>query len=144
MTDVVLHGGLILLILSLAVTTVTTRDTFAAITAYVVYGMLLGLAWVALGSIDVALTEAALGSGITGALLLRAAVYLRTKETSAEARRPTPAAHWVAGAACAALSAGLVAMVLMLPDPAPTSAPVVMAAMPATQVGNPVTGVLLA
>nr|MCU0752689.1 DUF4040 domain-containing protein [Akkermansiaceae bacterium] len=77
MSDVVLHGGLILLVLSLAVMTVVTRDTFAAITAFVVYGMLLGLAWVALGSIDVALTEAALGSGITGALLLRAAVCLR-------------------------------------------------------------------
>jgi multisubunit Na+/H+ antiporter MnhB subunit len=144
MSDVVLHGGLILLVLSLAVMTVVTRDTFAAITAFVVYGMLLGLAWVALGSIDVALTEAALGSGITGALLLRAAVCLRDKEAAAEVRRPGRAAHRVSGLVCAAIAAGLAAMVLMLPDPAPSLAPAVMESLPATQVKNPVTGVLLA
>jgi multisubunit Na+/H+ antiporter MnhB subunit len=144
MSEAILHGGLILLILGVAAATVFTRDTFGAITAFVVYGLLLGVAWVTLGSIDVALTEAALGSGITGALLLRAASCLRHTEKAAESRRAGPVSHWVAGLACAALTAALIAMVLSLPDPAPTLAPLVMEALPATEVGNPVTGVLLA
>jgi multisubunit Na+/H+ antiporter MnhB subunit len=144
MSDAVLHGGLILLVLGLALTAVLTRDTFASITAFVVYGMLLGLAWVALGSIDVAMTEAALGSGITGALLLRAASCLRDKEAAAESRRPGIAERWVAGVVCTAVAGGLAAVVLMLPDPAPTLAPVAVESLPVTEVKNPVTGVLLA
>lgn len=142
--DAILHGGLILLILSVASATVVLRDTFAAITAFVVYGLLLGLAWVALGSIDVALTEAALGGGITGALLLRAASCLRPTEQATEARRPGRAAHWLAGVVCAAITAGLIAMVLLLPDPAPTLASLASENLPATEVKNPVTGTLLA
>jgi multisubunit Na+/H+ antiporter MnhB subunit len=144
MSEAILHGGLILLIIGVAAATVFTRDTFGAITAFIVYGLLLAVAWVTLGSIDVALTEAALGSGITGALLLRAASRLRRSEKAAEAKRAGPAAHGLAGLACAALTAALIAVVLALPNPAPTLAPRAMEALPATQVGNPVTGVLLA
>lgn len=144
MSDMILHGGLILLVLAVAITTVVTRDTFAAITAYVVYGLLLGLAWVALGSIDVALTEAALGSGITGALLLRAASILRHTEEAAESKRPGRLARWAAGLVCAGVTVGLITVVVLLPEPAPSLAPVAMESLAATQVGNPVTGVLLA
>lgn len=144
MSEAMLHGGLILLILGVAAATVFTRDTFSAITAFIVYGMLLGLAWVALGSIDVALTEAALGSGITGALLLRAASRLRPTEKAAETRRAGRVSHGLAGLACAALTTALIVLVFSLPNPAPTLAPLAMDSLPATEVGNPVTGVLLA
>ena len=50
---------------------------FSAIVIFMVYGLLLSLAWVRLAAVDVALTEAAIGSGVTGMLLLNAAASLR-------------------------------------------------------------------
>ena len=44
--------------------------TFAAVVGFVAYGLLLALVWVRLAAVDVALTEAAVGSGVTGALLI--------------------------------------------------------------------------
>ena len=45
---------------------------------------------------------------------------------------------------CALVSAGLAAIVLLLPEPAPTLAPQAAANMAATGLGNPVTAVLMA
>ena len=45
--------------------------------AFVVYGLLLAIAWVRLNAIDVALTEAAIGGGMTGMLMLGAVARLR-------------------------------------------------------------------
>src|SRR5262249_51024458 len=56
---------LALLLVSIAVWTVVTRRTFAAVEGFVAYGLLLSIAWVALSAIDVALTEAAIGGGLT-------------------------------------------------------------------------------
>jgi multisubunit Na+/H+ antiporter MnhB subunit len=50
----------------------------------------------------------------------------------------------VAGALCATVAAALAAVVLLLPDPAPTLAPQALASLPATGLGNPVNGVLMA
>jgi multisubunit Na+/H+ antiporter MnhB subunit len=50
----------------------------------------------------------------------------------------------VAALACAALSAALAATVLSLPQSAPSLAGAAMAALPATGLGNPVNGVLMA
>ncbi|MDT9702450.1 hydrogenase subunit MbhD domain-containing protein, partial [Streptomyces sp. P17] len=63
--------GLAILILFVAGWIVAVRSTFAAVIGFVVYGLLLSLVWVRLWAIDIALTEAAIGSGVTGALLLR-------------------------------------------------------------------------
>ena len=60
---------LAVLVLALAVWTVVARDTFTAVVGFVAYGLLLALVWVQLHGVDVALTEAALGSGLTGALV---------------------------------------------------------------------------
>src|ERR1700753_4280694 len=70
--------GLAVLILGIGGATVTTRSAFAAVIAFVVYGLLLAIAWVRLAAVDVALTEAAIGGGMTGMLLLRAAARLRS------------------------------------------------------------------
>ena len=48
-----------------------------AVVGYIVYGLLLALVWVRLFALDVALTEAAIGGGVTGVLLISAAVRLR-------------------------------------------------------------------
>ena len=64
-------------VLAVAGWTIVARDTFAAVVGFVAYGLLLALVWVRLAAPDVALTEAAIGGGVTGVLLLGAAARLR-------------------------------------------------------------------
>ena len=72
--------GLAVLVLGLAVWTIAARDTFAAVVGFVAFGLLLALVWVRLAAPDVALTEAAIGSGVTGGLLVGASARLRPSE----------------------------------------------------------------
>jgi multisubunit Na+/H+ antiporter MnhB subunit len=139
-----LNLGTALVILALAVWTVVVRDTFAAVVGFVAYGLLLALVWVQLQGIDVALTEAAIGGGLTGALLIRAAARLRKTEGPARAETPGAATRLVAALVAGGVTAALAVAVLALPDPGPTLAPEAAANMPATGVGNPITAVLLA
>jgi multisubunit Na+/H+ antiporter MnhB subunit len=138
----VLESVLALLVLGAAVWTIAARSAFAAAVGFVSYGLLLALVWVQLAAVDVALTEAAIGSGLTGVLLLGAVATLRGTES--RAAQPSFAYRLVAAACCALVTAALAAVVLTLPEAAPTLAPEAMAALPATGVGNPVTGVLMA
>ena len=69
--------ALIALTLGLALWIVLARETFAAVAGFIAYGLLLTLAWVGLSAVDVAMTEAAIGAGLTGALLIGAASRLR-------------------------------------------------------------------
>ncbi len=133
-----------LLLLALAVWTIVARDAFTAIAGFVVYGLLLSLVWVRLYGIDVALTEAAIGGGLTGALLIGAVARLRGTEAAARSERNGPALRALAMLLSLGVTAVLVACVLALPDPAPTLAPLVVENLGATGVGNPITGVLLA
>jgi multisubunit Na+/H+ antiporter MnhB subunit len=136
--------GLVVLILGLAVWTDATRDTFAAVVAFVAYGLLLALAWVRLRGIDVALTEAALGTGLTGAMLIGAASRLRRTEEKASRERPGVATRLLAGLLAVSVTVALGAAVLALPSPVPTLAPATAQNIAATGVGNPITAVLLA
>jgi multisubunit Na+/H+ antiporter MnhB subunit len=138
-----LNAVLVVMILGLAVETIAVRDAFAATVGFLVYGLLLAFAWVSLGAIDVAMTEAAIGAGLTGALLIGAASRLRDIATP-QGEMPTVRIRVLAGAFAAAVSAGLAACVLWLPEPAPTLAAEVAANLGATGVGNPITGVLMA
>jgi uncharacterized MnhB-related membrane protein len=52
-------------------------DLFKAIVLFVVFGLLMALAWVRLDAPDVALAEAAIGAGLTGALLMAALARLQ-------------------------------------------------------------------
>src|SRR5262249_56845003 len=65
------------LLLAIATWTITARTAFAAIAVFMVYGLLLSIVWVTLSSVDVALTEAAIGGGVTSMVLLGAASALR-------------------------------------------------------------------
>jgi len=136
--------GLALLVLGVAVWTIAARDTFAAVIGFVAYGLLLALVWVRLAAPDVALTEAAIGSGVTGALLLGASTRLRRTETPLAGEKPGPILRFAAVVLCALVSAGIAAIVLLLPEPAPTLAPQAAANIAATGLGNPVTAVLMA
>ncbi|MGB7503202.1 MAG: hydrogen gas-evolving membrane-bound hydrogenase subunit E [Azonexus sp.] len=139
-----LDASLLLLILAVAVWTVAVRDSFAAVVGYTVYGLLLALAWVRLAAVDAALTEAAIGGGLTGVLLIRAAVRLRASESAARAETPGPLVKGLAAILAGAIAAALALVVLTLPDPAPTLAPQVAEHIASTGLGNAVTAVLLA
>ena len=137
-------AGLAVLVLAVAGWTIATRDAFAAVVGFVAYGLLLTLAWVRLAAPDVALTEAAIGSGVTGGLLIAACARLRRAEASADDEAPGAVTRLAAAAACILVSAGLAAIVLLLPEPAPTLAPLAAAHLALTGLENPVNAVLLA
>lgn len=135
---------LALVLLALGWRVVATRAPVPAAIAFIAYGLALALAWVRLAAVDVALTEAAVGGGITGLVLLRAAGKSRDTQGSPHAQTsPGPGLRVVAGCLAAAVALALAAIVLALPEPAPTLAPQVAERMPSTGLGNPVTGVLL-
>ena len=139
--DLALVAWLVVLALHIA----RTADDRNAIIAFIAFGLLLGLAWTRLGAIDVALTEAAIGGGITGLLLLRAEAHLRRgKQAGSAMRKGSGATTIIAALASTAVALGLGLAVLAFPSPAPTLAPPALAAIDATGLGNPVTAVLLA
>lgn len=139
-----LNAGLAALILALALWTILARGAFAAIIGYIAFGLLLTLVWVRLHGIDVALTEAAIGGGLTGALLIFAAARLRASEAAARAENPSAALRILALLLSVAVTAVLALGLLALPQPAPTLAPEAMANISVTGVQNPITAVLLA
>jgi uncharacterized MnhB-related membrane protein len=61
---------MVVLLPAVALGAVTSADLFRAVVLFMALGLLLALAWVRLAAPDVALAEAAIGSGLTGALLL--------------------------------------------------------------------------
>ncbi len=134
-------AGLALLLIGLAAFVVLARDTFAALVGFVVLGLLLALAWMILRAPDVALTEAAVGGGVTGVLLLGAWAALGRERESE--RRPSWLLRGVVGSACLLLALGLGGLVLGLPTSPPTLAPEALALQSSLGLGNPVTAVLL-
>ncbi len=128
------------LLLAIATWIIAARATFVAVVVFVVYGLLLALVWVSLSAVDVALTEAAIGSGVTGMLLLSAAARLR--RTEAAAKEPGLPMRLAGGVFCALISAGLAAIILFPADVAPTLAPMAKANLAESGLGNPVAGVL--
>lgn len=139
----VLNLILVAMVLGLAIWAIAARDAFAATVGFLVYGLLLALVWVSLRAIDVALTEVAIGAGLTGALLIGAASRLRKVQAPGD-ERPAVLTRVLGGLLAAAVTVALAACVLWLPDPPPTLGAVVAANMGATGVGNPITGVLMA
>jgi multisubunit Na+/H+ antiporter MnhB subunit len=144
MTASVYDVALALVVLAVASWTISAREAFTAVVGFVVYGLLLALVWVRLSAVDVALTEAAIGGGLSGVLLLGAAARLRTTEAPAAAEHPGATLRLAAALLSATIAAALAAAVLFLPDPAPTLAPAAAANAAATSLGNPVTNVLMA
>lgn len=52
--------------------TLATPDLTRAVVMFIVFGLFMALAWARLSAPDIALAEAAIGAGLTGALLLDA------------------------------------------------------------------------
>ncbi|PYG01296.1 multisubunit sodium/proton antiporter MrpB subunit [Thioalkalivibrio sp. ALE21] len=98
--DVVLLAGL----LGVAWRCLASTDLFRAVVLFITFGLLLAIAWVRLEAPDIALAEAAIGAGITGALLLVTLERLkhimnrpRTDAGHDPAPPPDPVAHDVDG-----------------------------------------------
>ena len=89
---IVFDGLLALGLLVLAWSLLRSPDLFKAIVLFVGFGLIMSLAWVRLKAVDIALAEAAIGAGLTGALFLSALSRIERgsrKDDSKEDRRPS-------------------------------------------------------
>ncbi len=150
MTDplVIFDLLLALAIVALAVAALSVRDLYAMIVVFVIFGLLSALAWVRLSAPDVALAEAAIGTGVTGALLLKTLHHLRfasgQRSVSMTPTIPVPTGVMLANAAfCGLITLGLAVAFLGAPSAGPGFDTLVAESMPASGVDHPVTGVLL-
>lgn len=64
--------GIMVLLLLCALVVSRTRDLLAAVVVFAAYGLLMAINWQLLGAPDVAITEAAVGAGVTTLLLVSA------------------------------------------------------------------------
>jgi multicomponent Na+:H+ antiporter subunit B len=100
---------------ALVVALAVCRNLFSVVMLASLYSFLMASVLVALDAVDVAMTEASVGAGISTVLLL-GALYLTKGEEARPIHRP-----WLALAVCAAVGAALVYGALGLPafsDPA--------------------------
>jgi multisubunit Na+/H+ antiporter MnhB subunit len=118
------------------------REAFSATIFFVVYGMLMAMAWVQLGAIDVALAEASIGAGLTGALLIGA---IRQFEPDDEVHSPTgkTQAMAVAGVLASAVLLGLLTSIFHTADSRSPVPSLVEGNLANAGSSHPVTAVLL-
>jgi len=64
----------------------STKINFRRLKCYISFSLVLSLAWVRLSAPDVALAEAAIGAGLTGALLLAALRRIQPVEDNSGAQ----------------------------------------------------------
>ena len=135
---------LVVLLLWLGWRALASADLFKAVVQFIVFGLLLSLAWVRLGAPDVALAEAAIGAGLAGALLLDTLARLGRAGAADEARPLglTPARAGIALASLG-LAGMLVASVLALPEAWPGLTGPALQRLGTSGVSNPVTATLL-
>ncbi len=74
-----LEMALYALLLAAAVLALWMRDLIAAVVALTVYGFLAAALLMLMGAVDVALTEIALGAGITGVLFIGAVSLMKRR-----------------------------------------------------------------
>lgn len=82
MVMLALDALLIASLLGLAIATLSAADTRHSVVLFIAFGLVLAVVWGRLLAPDVALAEAAIGAGLTGALLL-AALHEQTRHVSA-------------------------------------------------------------
>ena len=77
-----------LALLWLAWRALTSPGLFRAVVLFISFGLLMALVWLRLDAPDVALAEAAIGAGLTGAMLLEALAMLEAEEKQSDKERP--------------------------------------------------------
>lgn len=161
-------GLLGITLIGLAWQTLASTDLFKAIVLFIAFGLLMALAWVRLNAPDIALAEAAIGAGLTGALLLVAlarlnAIAAQTGDSEGNAKQPSASEASARATTVvsqrvsnrqnlfryslllilSAVAAGLTYAVLSLPPQAPGLSLNVADKLGVSGVSNPVTAVLL-
>lgn len=91
-----------------------STDLFQAVVLFIAFGLLLALAWVRLGAPDVALAEATIGAGITGALLLIGLGQLGSTEGVRPPSRPLTFLQRLSAPVLVAVIIPSVAVILVL------------------------------
>jgi multisubunit Na+/H+ antiporter MnhB subunit len=153
-TGLLVFDGLLLIsIVSLAWSALASPDARRSVILFMAFGLVLAVAWGRLLAPDVALAEAAIGAGLSGALLLVAVGEqsncalqdnaLRVSERNALRVRAT--LQWVITILCVALAATLAWALVHALDRATNErlAQVVSENLAASGVSNPVTAILL-
>lgn len=117
-----------------------TPDLARGVVLFIVFGLLMTVAWARLNAPDIALAEAAIGAGLTGALLLDAlGVFRRTVTTD----RPSIALRLAVLAGVPTLFGAFAYALLALPYNERTLPALVATHMDVSGVDHPVTAVLL-
>jgi multisubunit Na+/H+ antiporter MnhB subunit len=136
-------GVLALVLLVLAWQLLRSPNLFKAVVLFISFGLMLSLAWVRLRAVDIALAEAAIGAGLTGALFLTALDRLqRNNQKAGDSLISQP------GKAIAAISVLILTGILgwtvwTLPPFSDKMIALISLNMPISGVENPVTAVLL-
>jgi multisubunit Na+/H+ antiporter MnhB subunit len=139
---------LLALLVALAWLLLATRDLFKAIVLFIAFGLLLSLVWVRLNAPDIALAEAAIGAGITGALLLVGLGRLGSAERCRPPQTPiTALQRFSSPLIISLLIPSIVAILLLelftLPPKSAGQVKLIAARLSASGVDHPVTAVLL-
>lgn len=119
---------------------VSDEDLLRSVIQFIVLGLILAATWLRLGAPDVALAEAAVGSGITGALFLKA-MNRRSKPSPARKEPLMRKLSW--GLIPFSMFVLLAWAGFYLPSDTPGLGLEVGNALPESGVSNPVTAVLL-
>lgn len=152
----VLFDGLLAgVMLWLAWASLSGRDLFRGIVLFIAFGLVLALVWVRLGAPDVGLAEAAIGAGLTGALLLATWGRLPPVENAdadetpesamaypKKLNQPGPLLYLMTSAALVVVTIAIGA-VLLAPELSPGLAEQVDRELARSGADNPVTAVLL-
>jgi multisubunit Na+/H+ antiporter MnhB subunit len=162
-------AGIIDLLLSilmvlLAGASLLLRQLFISVMAFIGLGLVVAVVWTRLGAVDIALAEAMIGSGITGALFMAALSHMgkgggengaasagrpasdaskRPESAGSALRKAIPWRSAAAATVIAAATAFVLGSVFPLPAPDGRIPALVTRNLPDSGVSNPVTAVLL-
>lgn len=145
MPGLTLDVVLIIALVGLAFRSIYAHSLFRSILHFVVFGLAMSLAWARLNTPDLAMAEAAIGAGVTGALVLvafRRLIAIQPEQDKINAASRSRLALPIA------LGAGLLVAVIGLAavstETLPAAAGVaVLQNLPSTGLENPITAVLL-
>jgi multisubunit Na+/H+ antiporter MnhB subunit len=144
-TSVLFDAALVIGLVALAWRVVASPELFKSIVFFIAFGLLMAVAWARLAAPHVALAEAAIGAGITGALLLTAYrdLVAGRKPDGRTARLRVLSGATVIASLCGLTMAAIGYALLGLPLPEGGAGTLAMEALDSAGVGEPVTAVLL-
>ncbi len=139
----ILDFALAVLLLGLAAAAVGTRDLRRGIALFIAFGLLVALVWARLRAPDLALAEAAIGAGVSGALLLAALRDVPPSGLPSVGARGLPLWLLNLGSVTLAVLLGWALLLALAGSDGIRLADLALANLEHSGVSNPVTAVLL-